>query len=176
MACYAVVLCNDETLRNERIRSGTVNEYLKAATRLSAPRAKLDPTKNAFGQKSAFIKVNLDEHKRWEKIPNRREPTTPNMVYEFASTIQSEHLDSKNRALYDLLVVALYLGPRKSEWCRDKVNLGKTKIIAKNIDNTSKAFTFNDFEFRGCKGSRLGKHYRDQGETLESPWILHDHF
>ena len=166
MACYTVSLCNDQTLRNERIRSGTVNEYLKAAARLSAPREKLDPTKNAFGQKSTFIKAILDEHKRWEKMPNRREPLTPNMVYAFASTIQSEHIDSKNKALYDWLVLALYLGPRKSEWCQDKVELGKTKTIAKNIDGTSKAFTFNDFEFRGPNGSRLGKY--PQWNNIES--------
>ena len=55
MAFYPVSLCYDQTLRNERIRYGTVNEYLKAIAGLSAPRKKLDPTKNAFGQKSAFI-------------------------------------------------------------------------------------------------------------------------
>ena len=46
------------------------------------------------------------------------------------------------------------------------MDLGKTKTIAKNIDGTSKAFTFNDFEFRGCKGSRLGKY--PQCEHIES--------
>ena len=46
MTYYTVALCDDQTLRNERIRSGTVNEYLKAAVRLSAPQEKLDPTKN----------------------------------------------------------------------------------------------------------------------------------
>ena len=86
MACYTVALCNDQTLRNERIRSGTVNKYLKAAARLSAPREKLDPTKMPLG-KSTFIKAILDEHKRWEKMPKRREPINPNMVYAFASTI-----------------------------------------------------------------------------------------
>ena len=65
MAYYIVALCNDQTLMNERIRSSTVNEYLKAAARLSAPRKKLGPTKNAFGQKSTFMKAILDEHKRW---------------------------------------------------------------------------------------------------------------
>ena len=128
MAYYIVALCNDQTLMNERIRSSTVNEYLKAAARLSAPRKKLGPTKNAFGQKSTFMKAILDEHKRWEKMPNRREPITPNMLYVFAFTTQSEHIDSKNRALYDWFVLALCLGLRKSEWCQDKVELGKTKL------------------------------------------------
>ena len=82
------------------------------------------------------------------------------MVYVFASTIQSEHIDLKNRALYDWFVLVLQLGPRKSEWCKDKVDLGKTRTTAKNIDGSSKVFTFNDFEFRGCNGSRLGKYPR----------------
>ena len=135
-----------------------VSIHRRIGTWLWAPREKLDPTKNAFGQKSTFIKSILDGHKRWEKMPNRREPMTPNMVYTFASTIQSEHIDSKNRALYDWFVLALYLWPRKSEWCQDKVELGKTKTIARNIDGTSKAFTFDDFESRGCNDSRLGKY------------------
>ena len=33
-----------------------------------------------FLLKSTFIKAILDEHERWEKMPNRRKPITPNMT------------------------------------------------------------------------------------------------
>ena len=36
MTCYTVDLCNDVTLRNQKVICGTVNEFLKADDRLLA--------------------------------------------------------------------------------------------------------------------------------------------
>ena len=63
MACYAVVLCNDDNLAHRTIKCATIELYLAAAARLSVPSEKLNPTKNRFGQKSEFISAVMREHK-----------------------------------------------------------------------------------------------------------------
>ena len=150
MAFYLVSLCNDQKLRNEIIRCGIVNEYLKAIAGLSAPREKLDPIKNAFGQKSASIlrlfwmSLKMEENAKWKGASYPKHG-----VWILPPLFNQRHIDSKNMAFFDWLVLALYSGPNKSEYCQDKVELGKTKTVAKNIDGSRKASTFNNFEFRG---------------------------
>ena len=148
MACYAVALCNDENLISKNINTSTIKLYLAAAARMSVPFAKLDPTKNMFGQKSEFIQAVLKEHKRWEKMPNRRSPFTPKMM-NTALLEKPSHPDSLTAALNDWFILCLFVGPRKSEWCQDCAAFKKQKTHLRNVDNSSKAFTFRDFKFLG---------------------------
>ena len=165
MACYAVALCNDQTLLKKRILSSTIDMYLAAAARLSAPFEKLDPCKNAFGQKSNFIKAVLKEHKRWESMPNRRDPLTPKMIKLQQDRYSNDHCDSLNLSLLDWFILGIYVGPRKSEWCQDKFDLARSKTYARNIDDYFSCRFYLIFILTTCTT-------RDQGDTLESQRIL----
>jgi len=154
MACYAVVLCNDDILVHRTIKCATIDLYLAAAARLSVPSEKLNPTKNRFGQKSEFISAVMREHKRWEQMPNRRSPLTPRMI-KTSMKYRTDHPDSLKVALIDWFVLAIYAGPRKSEWCQDASNLRKHQTFAKNIDGSCQAFTLEDLEFFGDGNKKI---------------------
>ena len=154
MACYTVALCNDENLIHDRIKCSTIKLYLASAARLSVPSEKLDPTKNRFGQQSEFIAAILREHKRCEQMSNRRSPLTPRMIKSAHEEPQC-HPDALNTALLDWLILNMYLGARKCEWCQDASYLKKHRTFSKNIDGSSQAFTLEDFEFLGTGNKRV---------------------
>lgn len=154
MACYTVALCNDDNLNGKTIKTSTIKLYLAAAARLSIPAALMDPTKNRFGQKSEFIQAVLKEHKRWEQMPNRRCPITPKMIYTALQQPPS-HPDELHSALNDWFILALFVGPRKLEWCQDASDLKKFATFSKNVDGSPRAFTFKDFSFLGPGNKKL---------------------
>ena len=118
MACYASSLTSNETIFCKTIKASTVSHYLTDAAKLSILNKLPDPTKNGFNQMSPFIQNILKEHKRWESIPNRREPLTYLMV-QHAALEASKNLpvsqDSLGHALYDWFVLGMVTGFRRSE-------------------------------------------------------------
>ena len=90
----------------------------------------------------------MREHKRWEKISNRRSPLTLRMIKTFFN-YRNDHPDTLKVALIDWLVLATYLGPRKSEWCQNASHLRNHRTFTKNIDGSCQAFTLEDLEFLG---------------------------
>ena len=80
MACYTAHLASGHTLLCKTIRSGTITKYLNAAAELSIPAKMINPTLDIHGKQSHFIKDIIKELKRWETVPNRKEPLTKEMV------------------------------------------------------------------------------------------------
>ena len=76
MACYTVHLACGHTLLCKTIASGTIKRYLNAAAELSRPANMLNPCLDIMGNRSRYINDILIEFKRWESVPNRREPVT----------------------------------------------------------------------------------------------------
>jgi len=92
-----------------------------------------------------MLKSILDEQKRWQQVPNRRDPLTTQMLDLLHSSAKQAHPDSYQAALYDWLVIGIQAGFRKSEWCQDTSSLSSSGDIALNVDGSSKAFTRDDF-------------------------------
>ena len=80
MACYTAHLATGETLLCKSIKSNTIIRYLSAAAELSIPAKMLNPCLDIMGQLSSHIKDIINELKRWESIPKRREPVTKKMI------------------------------------------------------------------------------------------------
>ena len=121
MACYAVSLTSNETIFCRIVKASTVNLYLSDTAKLAIFKNLPDPTKNVLNQKSSYISNVVNEHQRWEYMPNRREPLTFSMVDRgFSSSygsIADTPNDSLEAALTDWFILAMQTGMRKSGWC-----------------------------------------------------------
>ena len=80
MACYTAHLATGETLLCKSIKASTITRYLAAANELSVPAKMINPCLDIMGNQSTYIKDILHELKRWESIPNRKEPLTKKMI------------------------------------------------------------------------------------------------
>ena len=91
MACYTAHLSLGHTLLCKTIKSGTIVKYLSAAADLSTSAKMVNPCLDIMGNQFNEIKTVLRELKRWEKMPNRREPITKSMI---------EYIINKGKTLY----------------------------------------------------------------------------
>ena len=109
MACYAVSLTSNETIFCKTIKTSTVNLYLSDDAKLAIFKNLPDPTKNILHQKSSYIIDVTNEHKRWESMPNRREPLTFSIVdFSFQITLaNSPQLNSLEVALTDWFIIGM---------------------------------------------------------------------
>ena len=83
---YATSLLNKENIKALTLHTSTVDCYLFVATKvirsatLSRGIVFLDPRYDQFGTKSPDLAKVINENKRWEKMPSRREPVTITML------------------------------------------------------------------------------------------------
>lgn len=127
MALYAAHLATGETVLCKAIKSGTILGYLKDVvafisrgrmlngTALCDPRRE-NPTDAHFCKPIMDV---INEVRRWEGQPDRREPFTIDMWKYIAAEASSQHADTLLPALRDWFGAGLYGGFRKSEWAQD---------------------------------------------------------
>ena len=154
-ACYAVYLSNGCTIKDMFVTTDTIKGYLNAMARISTKAQMIDPSKTTYGAWAPLVDKTLKEHRRWESMPNRREPITKAMVLHWAKVAKNAHPDSFESAFYDWMVVGKYAGLRKSEWVQDAADYKKTKDFTRNVDGTVKAFILADFEFSDVRNRRI---------------------
>ena len=58
----------------------------------------------------------ISEQKRWEDIPNHRNPVTPLMLDEMKDICADQHIDSLESAFYDWNVLGQLYSFRLGEW------------------------------------------------------------
>lgn len=151
MACYTLHLAKGETLVCRSIKAKTMQAYLRAVEELSAARSVMSPLIGLDGNRSAYITRILNECKRWEGMPNKREPVTNEMMAHIIHEAKRDtNPDSRLSAVTDWLVMGEYGGFRKSEWAQDARDVRKGRY-ATNIDGTAKAFLLRDFTYRKDK-------------------------
>jgi len=151
-SCYAQSLINGDTINNNSIILSTILLYLKDAGIRKRPHPTLPSAPLQF---PPMLKCVIDEQKRWQQVPNRREPLTTRMIDSLHNKISSSHPDSLASALYDWLVLGIQSGLRKSEWCQDASLFSTTATFARNVDNSSKAFISSDFHFESKHASSI---------------------
>ena len=152
MACYTVHLVGGHILLCKTITSGTIKRYLSAAAELSRLANMLNLCLDIMGNRSRYINDILKELKRWECVPNRREPVTKEMVEYIISkgkSMSNDDPDNIYSAMVDWLVLQEQIGRRRNEWAQDRTYLKKHKDIQRNFDGSPAAFIMKYFEFRG---------------------------
>lgn len=131
------------------VKSDTIERYLKAAASFATPLLLPDPRYDQFGARSHFLEKVMREYKRWEAMPNRREPVTIPMIQYMYQ--HRGNIDSITHALYDWNVIGHYLGLRLSEWAQVKPD----SHIPMAPDGLPFAFTFHDMVFFSHDKSRI---------------------
>jgi hypothetical protein len=123
-----------------------------------------DPTIDlATGNRDSRISDILNEVKLWEKMPDRREPLTVDMIsYQKLLTHESKP-HSEDAAMYDWEVFGIYAGNRLTEWAQRN----GTDII-NNIDGLPKAFLISDLEFFGANRRQMTR-----TDALRRPYLVH---
>ena len=152
MALYAMHLAQGHGIQCRTIKSGTIQRYLMAAATISENHKLPDPRLNSRGITSPYIYKVLNELKRWEAMPNRREPVTVAMLHKMHALCAILHDDSLETALYDWNVLGIYYGFRLGEWAQ---NASTKSMPLRSIDGSPIAFTFNDITFYGPNRKRL---------------------
>ena len=79
-----------------------------------------------MGNLSSYIKDIMNELKRWESIPKRRESVTKEMILYIVN--KRENLNKVNQddiytALGDWLILGQQTGFRRKEWAQDRTHL-----------------------------------------------------
>ena len=64
----------------------------------------------------------LQEQKRWEDMPKRREPVTQEMIEYMWESCKNLPIDSQEYAMFDWNVLGRYYGFRISGWAQNKEN------------------------------------------------------
>ena len=158
MACYAADLVAGENLLCMTLKADTILRYLQAAAELSIPANMMNPCLDITGKQSKYIRDIITEMKRWESIPDRREPVTKAMVeyiFNKGMMISKSNKDNLYAALADWLILGQQSGFCRKEWAQDCSHLKKFKDIQRNVDESPSAFIINDFEFRGSNNKRI---------------------
>lgn len=158
LAMYAMHLATGNTLLCKSIKSGTIKDYVfAAASFLSLFGKEVDhrrstPTDKAFCPE---LQAVYREIERWEKVPNRREPFTLEML----TDIQSQATTEPNKArllpaLADWFEAGLFSGLRLSEWAQDAGNHDVDSPKQSPIQR-AQAFTLKDICFGSPNGRRI---------------------
>ena len=157
LACYAQSLCAGHTLLCKVIKHDTVCRYLDAVSKLfqDHPAGLADPTVTVHGTgRPRLLKQVLNEHRRWEAMPNRREPVTKGMLQWIFARALLPNTTDKARALADWCVLGIYFGFRLAEYLQTQQDLRQKKVL-KNKDGRPQAFIEADILFYGPRKVRL---------------------
>lgn len=159
-AQYAAHLCTGSTIQVRAIRHSTVLRYLNDAATFVKLKTGIDPRHSLGTSKmdDAIQKV-LDEYKRWEKIPQRREPWTVEMQQAFDAAnrnLSAADADSLPVALADWFALGLSTGFRVGEWAQpNKHHADPSNPDDKEWDGITAAMLPRDFTFYDRTGRKI---------------------
>jgi hypothetical protein len=174
-AMFAVYLALGHTLLCKTIKSATISNYLRVAAKHVVSARRRIPNPNNIllwqdpridmttGKNASTITGVLAEVKRWENMPNRREPLTVDMVVYQKLQCREDEPHSESAAMYDWEVFGLYSGNRLTEWAQKD-----GASITLNIDGTPKAFLIGDLQFRGENRRNMSL-----SDALRRPYLVH---
>ena len=88
LALYTTHLATGSTLYNRSIKAAAINMYLISIAKFLGRFRKVDPrfTSSADTHLASVIAKVLAEQRRWESVPNRREPFTVLPMYQAMAT------------------------------------------------------------------------------------------
>jgi hypothetical protein len=156
MALYAMHLATGSSLRHRTIKAATISHYLASVAKFLSRFSDRDVRKTVDSSNIApCIKSITDEVKRWEDMPTRREPFTPEMwTYIHTQLRPNVSPDSLIAACDDWFACGIFGGLRLGEWAQDDAHQ-TLENPTKNYRGDPKAFCLDDFSFRGQGNIRL---------------------
>ena len=80
LACYTAHLAAGSTILSLAIKTDTIKRYLHAVAALFKADGQEDPSKGKAGARAPCVEAILQEALRWEKVPDRCEPLTTEML------------------------------------------------------------------------------------------------
>jgi len=144
-ACFTLDLTLGHTFWCRSIRTSTIKLYLKAA---SCPMRIQTISYSRLPSYPPLVKDILDDYKKWEEVPNRREPFTLDMLIYFQKIAALANPDSFDAAIFDWLLIGLFAGFRKTEWMQDTFLYKSTNTYQRvSKDGSARAFIASDFSF-----------------------------
>ena len=160
LALYAAHLASGSTLLCKSVKSGTIAGYLRDVARFLVTFNARDPRRTDATQttNAECISGVLAEVKRWELVPNRREPLTVDMymwLHDHINAPASVHgPDSRYRAVTNWFGKGLYEGYRLTEWAQSVGHRDLNNPVL-DIFGDPRAFMLGDLSFRSLARTRL---------------------
>jgi hypothetical protein len=167
LAMFAAHLAEGNSIYCRSIKLAAIKAYVRHVASFIAlfqgcDIRKDNPTDKNIGK---VLTTVFDEIERYEKIPDRQEPYTPEMHNRVVELAQQAHPNSINAALRDWFEFGLLHGPRRCEWAQDQghYNLDKPQYI----EDTKEPYAFLPIDVRVYTSSRR---YFDGLDALQVPF------
>ena len=172
ITAYALFLLSGQTLLAKSIRVDTAKGYIKAVTDYFKKNHQFNPAVDETGAIPLELDKTFKEASRWESMPNRSEPLTPEMVEHLYDQGKALHQDSALAALADWAVLCLQTGFRISEYAQahSALHMSLHTVCAKNIDGTTKAFIHADFRFTDAHKQPVPTNRRHFAKFVHIRW------
>ena len=136
-----------------QLRTDTVEHYLRAAAQLFTERKMENPLDYKDGKD--YTNTVISALRKYEEVPNRREPITDEMFYFMEEKTSDFKKGSKKLypSVFDWLVLGRYTGFRKQEWCQE--NKTKYNVKEDHPDQPATALIADDMVFLDKEGRLL---------------------
>jgi hypothetical protein len=170
LALYATHLATGSNLHCRSLKSGTIQTYLRDVAKFIGRYRDIDPRYRSSADKALAPAISrvLDEVKRWETVPNRREPFTLEMQFHIAKQAESKKDDCcLEAAVANWTLCNMYAGCRGIEWMQTNSNNSQLHSFHKNRFGNAYAFTLADVQ---CKNST--NQIMSIAEALANPDIV----
>ena len=109
----------------------------------------LNPCIGIKGEWSIYIEDIFKKVKRWENVPNHKEPVTKNTIeYIIAKGLQwkRDNPDNIYLVLSNWLVLGEQTGFRRKEWAKEVTYFKKNNDVERKIDGSPAAFIKSNFK------------------------------
>lgn len=163
IACYVNYMMMGNTLLFKIIKAASMATYVRNLATLIIPVRGNDPRYVCpTDRKMAPIITNqLDKVRKWESLPDRREPCTLDMILDIVERAKAEPDDGIVNAIQDNFITAIYGGYRCSEWAQGNKTHSAigTHHLSEDPNKDGKheayAFTLGDISFRNDKNAPI---------------------
>ena len=149
LALYATHLATGSSLHCKSLKASTIASYLLDVAKFLGRYREVDPRfrSTADTKLAPAIAKILDEQKRWESVPNRREPFTLEMHKYIAKSAAAKADDCcLDAALANWTICNLYAGCRGIEWLQTDSTRQYLQSYHLNRFGNAYAFTIQDVQ------------------------------
>jgi hypothetical protein len=161
MALYATHLATGSSLHCKSLKASTIATYLLDVAKFLGRYRDVDPRfrSTADTRMAPAIAKVLDEQKRWESVPNRREPFTLEMHKYIAQSAETYADDCCiEAALANWTLCNLYAGCRGIEWMQTDSKNQPINSYHLNRFGNAYAFTLRDVQCTTASNQLLTIH------------------
>ena len=158
LALYATHLATGSTLHCRSIKAATINCYLTDVAKFLGRFREVDPrfTSSADSKLAPIIGKVLQEQRRWETVPNRREPFTMDLQLIIAAKAAiSKDTCSFDAAIADWTLCNMYAGCRGVEWAQTSTTQAPLHSHLLNRSDRAYAFTLADVQCLSASHARI---------------------